>query len=146
MHWQAVPRLPWISKHLNVFACIAQNVCNCIYKERTLKFSNLEVTENICKHSSIQESDDITSLSISNSTIGQDTSLSNLLSSLNLLPSQIRRLSITNTDISSISVNFLANLEYLDLRNNQLAVLKKLELPKLKQLYLSGNPWTCFIT
>ena len=44
-----------------------------------------------------------------------------------------------------ISVNFLANLEYLDLRNNELTVLKKLELPKLKHLFMSGNPWTCFI-
>ena len=65
--------------------------------------------------------------------------------SVNCLPGKgLTNLSITNTGLSSISLEDLTDLTHLDLRNNSLSSLTFTPAINIQQLYLSGNDWSCF--
>ena len=120
-------------------------ICNCLYQEHTLDCSGLDDNLENCDHQVSNEDKEITTLILSNSTFALDTSIHRLLTIFNLNPNQIISLAIQDTNISSVSLTSLVNLEYLDLRNNKLSTLKEPVSAKIKKLFLSGNPWTCFV-
>ncbi|XP_016353199.1 nephrocan-like [Sinocyclocheilus anshuiensis] len=71
----------------------------------------------------------------------------NLLSAIpHGLPETLVRLDLKGNNIDTIherELKPLRRLQVLNLRNNKLSTLPALNLPKLKLLYLYGNPWQC---
>ncbi|KAF4099791.1 nephrocan-like [Onychostoma macrolepis] len=71
----------------------------------------------------------------------------NLLSAIpHGLPETLVRLDLKGNNIDMIherELKPLRRLQVLNLRNNKLSTLPPLNLPKLKVLYLDGNPWQC---
>uniref|UniRef100_A0A672Q3J1 Uncharacterized protein n=1 Tax=Sinocyclocheilus grahami TaxID=75366 RepID=A0A672Q3J1_SINGR len=73
----------------------------------------------------------------------------NLLSAIPhvyVLPETLVRLDLKGNNIDTIherELKPLRRLQVLYLRNNKLSTLPALNLPKLKVLYLDGNPWQC---
>ncbi|XP_043075325.1 nephrocan-like [Puntigrus tetrazona] len=71
----------------------------------------------------------------------------NLLSAVpHGLPETLVRLDLKGNNIDTIherELKPLRRLQVLNLRNNKLSGLPALNLPKLKVLYLDGNPWQC---
>lgn len=65
------------------------------------------------------------------------------------LPDTLARLDLKGNDIEDVGeqeLKDLKQLQVLNLRNNKISVLdrKVLEyLPRLRHLYLDGNPWNC---